>query len=146
MAAISPATVTDVESRSLRTLSAVELAWAEIALEDAFTQIVQQVPLVDDRLSATPVDEKFKRLVVQVQAAMVLRVLKNPDGVLETSIDDYRRRLDSAISSGALYLTDAERQMLSQRADDATSSNAFSIRPWAAATRPAPDPWVPWVP
>ena len=143
MAAVSPATVTDVESRSLRALSAVEQAWAGVALEDAFTQIVQQVPGVDTRLSAEPVDASFTRLVVQVQAAMVLRVLKNPEGVLEHSIDDFRTRLDAAVSSGALYLSNAERVLLSSAAGDVSSAASFSIRPWTGVQRAQPDPWVP---
>ena len=141
MAATSPATVTDVESRSLRALSAEEKDWAAVALEDAFTQIVQQVPGVDVRLSEDPVDVSFTRLVVQVQAAMVLRVLKNPGGVLEHSIDDFRTRLDAAVSSGALYLSDAERNLLASSAGEASSSSAFSIRPWSGVARAQPDPW-----
>jgi len=135
-----------LEARSLRTLSAEEIAWAETALEDAFSQIVQQVPGVGSRMDASPAEERFKRLVVQVQCAMVLRVLRNPDGVLETAIDDYRRRLDAAVSSGALYLSDAERALLASSSGEATTSSSFTIRPWAGATRRQPDTWVPWVP
>lgn len=145
MAATSPAAVSDVESRSLRALSDIEKTWAETALEDAFSQIVQQVPGVTARLDNVA-DDSFRRLVVQIQSAMVLRVLRNPDGVLETSIDDFRRRLDAAVSSGALYLSDAERGLLASSSGQATTSSSFTIRPWAGATRRQPDTWVPWVP
>lgn len=145
MAATSPATVTDVASRSLRALTTVETTWAGVALEDAFAQIVQQVPDVDTRLTTEPVDLSFKRLVVQVQVAMVLRVLKNPDGVLEQSIDDYRRRLDAAVSSGALYLSAAERDLLLSAAGSPSQSAGFTIRPWAHVVAAVPDPWEPYI-
>lgn len=143
---ISPATITDLENRSLRPLSDVEIGWAETTLEDAFAQIVREVSSVAARLDDTPADDTFRRLVVQVQCAMVLRVLRNPDGVLEQTIDDYRRRLDAAVSTGALYLTDAERRLLSATSESTLSSGAFTINPFAGLRRTPPDPWEPYIP
>lgn len=139
--AISPATSTDVANRSLRPLTSDEVAWVATALEDAFGQIVQQVPGIDERLDATPSDEALRKLVIQVQSAMVLRVLRNPDGVLEQTIDDYRRRLDAAVSTGALYLSDAERRLLAAPSTSVAFSGAFTINPFAGLTVTPPDTW-----
>jgi hypothetical protein len=135
----SPASVTDLVRRSLRPLTDIEQTWAATRLDDAYTQIVALRPTVDSRLESNTVPDAFVRLVVQVQCAMVLRVLNNPDGVLEESGDDYTRRLDALVSTGELKATDAELKMLS--AFDATGDEAFTVR--AASTfRIAPDPWL----
>lgn len=136
--ATSPATVQDLINRSLRPLTDTETTWGAIRLEDAYTQIVTLRPSVDTRLDDLAATEAFRRLVVQVQCAMVLRVLNNPDGVLEEQGDDYTRRLDAAMSTGALYVTDAELQLLS--AFDSMTDNAFSLRPTPLPVT-APDPW-----
>ena len=39
---------------------------------------------------------------------MALRVLRNPDGKVEESIDDYRYRRDALLASGVLHVTDDE--------------------------------------
>jgi hypothetical protein len=138
----SPAVLADLVTRSLRPLTDVEQAWASTRLEDAYTQLVALRPTVDARLSSATVTDAFVRLVIQVQCAMVLRVLNNPDGVLEETGDDYTRRLDASVSTGALYATDAELQLLSTF--DPTGDTAFSIRSKRdARSGIAPDPW--WV-
>lgn len=134
----SPASVQDLIDRSLRSLSDVELRWGSTKLEDAYTQIVTLRPNVDKRLDDLAASDQFRRVVVQVQCAMVLRVLNNPDGRLEEQGDDYSYRLDQAVSTGALYVTDAELQLLS--AFDSTSDTAFSLRPTPIPVS-APDPW-----
>jgi hypothetical protein len=58
------------------------------------------------------VTDPFNQLVIQTQCAMVLRVLANPDGILEESGTTTPAVLDASVSTGALYLTDAERALL----------------------------------
>jgi hypothetical protein len=128
-----PASVTDLIRRSLRPLTDVEQVWAAEKLEDAYAQLVAARPTIHTRLTDTAVPDGFLRLVIQVQCAMVLRVLNNPDGVLEESGDDYTRRLDATVSTGALYATDAELQLLS--AGDAQSDSAFTVRSTHATVR-----------
>ncbi len=137
--ATNPATVADLEARALRPLSQTELDAAPTMLEDAWNIILATRPSVAARLDAIPVDEAFEALVVQVECAMVLRVLSNPDGKLEEEIDDYRYRLDAARSSGSLYLSAAELELLGL--GDAESDVAFSIRP---AGRTPGYPGFPW--
>jgi hypothetical protein len=61
---------------------------------------------------------------------MVLRVLNNPEGKLQETIDDYTYRLDQSVSTGALYLSDAESSLLTSSGG---SDGAFTIRPAGTA-------------
>lgn len=54
-------------------------------------------------------------LVADVMASMIVRVLKNPDSVRSDSIDDHTTTLDVAISSGEMYLTAEEVDLLTPR-------------------------------
>jgi hypothetical protein len=131
--AISQAMQTDLIQRSLRPLTSTELAWGTVRLRDAFTQIITTLPTVAARVDAGVVTDPFNQLVIQIQCSMVLRVLANPDGVLEETIDDYTRRLDAASSSGALYLTPQELTLLSTGSGSA--GGAFTIRPYGIPDR-----------
>jgi hypothetical protein len=124
--ATNPASADDLIARSLRPLSALEVAWGETRLEDAFDEVVSKIASVETRLDAIPVDNRFQRVVIRVLCDMVLRVLGNPDGKLEEQGDDYRYRLDAAVSSGALYVSDAELELLGNA--EGVSENAFTIR------------------
>jgi hypothetical protein len=96
------ATTADLSARSLRPLTPAEAAWAEVALDDAFRQILVAVPDLGDRLDDPdlPADAPLRRVVVQVTCTMLLRVLANPDGLLEETIDDHTRRLDASVRPG----------------------------------------------
>lgn len=138
----SPAVIEDLTARSFRPLTEAEQTVGVTLLEDAWTLIVSQRPHAEDRVVD---DYGFRSLVIQVQCAMVLRVLRNPDGKLEEQIDDYRYRRDSATSTGVLYLTDAELALLG--AGDAGSDGAWTIRSTAdprAGWWATPDTWVPY--
>ncbi len=139
----NPATLQDLKDRSLRPLTPAEETVGDTLLEDAWSLIVSQRPHVESKANA---DSAFRSLVVQIECAMVLRVLRNPDGKLEEQIDDYRWRRDSATSSGALYLTDAELALLGT--SESGSDGAFTIRPKIdprAGYWLHPDTWVPIV-
>lgn len=140
----NPATGTDLQARSFRTLSTGELSVGATLLGDAWAIVLSAKPSVSERLDAVPKDVVFETLVKQTLCAMVLRVLSNPEGKLEESQDDYRYRLDSAVSSGALYLSDAELARLSE--GDDVSDGAWTIGPsfsQHARQWTGPDTWVP---
>ena len=100
----NPATVADIEAR-WRTLSTPESTNAQAFLEDAWALLLTRRPNLEADITAGTVrSDNALRVVV----AMVLRVLKNPDGKLEESIDDYRYRRDALVSSGALHVTSDE--------------------------------------
>lgn len=134
----SPAMSTDLQNRSLRTLTAQEISVGSILLGDAWTILMTRVSGLDTRVEAIPTDVKLKALVVQIQCAMVLRVLNNPDGKLSETSDDYTYRLDAAVSTGALYASDAEVGLLA--AGDSVSDGAFTIKPYGT-TAAQPDTW-----
>lgn len=139
--ATNPATEADLQSRSFRELNPSELAVGSTLLGDAWAMIVSAIPSVESRLDAEPPQPLFRSLVVQTLCAMVLRVLNNPDGKLEERHDDYQYRLDSAVSTGALYLSDAEYGRLTE--GDNVSTGAFTIRPKYGALTTPPDLWWP---
>lgn len=134
----SPAISTDLQNRSLRTLTAQELLVGATLLGDAWGVLTTRVSGLEARSDAVPTDAALKALIVQVQCAMVLRVLNNPNGKMQESQDDYSYRLDSAVSTGALYVSDAEVALLS--VGDAVSDGAFTISPFGAVAS-QPDTW-----
>lgn len=100
----NPTTITDLEDR-WRPLTAQETTNATALLADAWAILLMRRPNLEADITAGTVTEAN---VVRVVSAMVLRVLRNPDGLLEESLDDYRYRRDSALSAGALYVSSDE--------------------------------------
>lgn len=100
----NPALTTDIESR-WRPLSAAELIVAQTRLDDAYEMLSVRRPTLDADVAAGTVSIAS---VIRVVTEMALRVLKNPDGLLQVTIDDYTARRDSAVSSGSLYITASE--------------------------------------
>lgn len=142
--AANPATTADLSARSFRTLTTQELSVGGTLLGDAWAMVLTARPSVGARIDAAPADPVFVPVVKQILCAMVLRVLNNPDGKLEESQDDYRYRLDSAVSTGALYISDAELARLSD--GDSVSDGAWTIR---SRRSTVPGWWVSgdqWVP
>jgi hypothetical protein len=138
--ATNPATAADLQHRSIKTLSANEVTVGGYLLTDAWNILLASRPSIATRLDALPLDTAFQALVIQVECAMVLRVLSNPDGKLEEEGDDYRYRLDAARSTGALYVSDAELALLG--AGDDQSDGAFTIKPAGFTDQSAEYDWI----
>jgi hypothetical protein len=100
----NPAVVGDLEAR-WRPLSTQETLNATAYLADAWWLLLGRRPNLEADLTATTVSEGN---VVRVVSAIVLRLLRNPEGLLEEAGDDYRYRRDSLVSSGALHVTSDE--------------------------------------
>lgn len=100
----NPATVADLEAR-WRPLTTQETTNAEALLDDAWAILLMRRPNLEADIAAETVSEAN---VIRVVCAMVLRVLRNPDGKLEEAIDDYRYRRDSSLSGGLLYVSSDE--------------------------------------
>lgn len=126
----SPAIENDLRIRSLRALTSQELAVGLVLLTDAWGVLTTRVTGLEARSDAVPTNTTLRGLIVQVQCAMVLRVLNNPEGKMQESQDDYSYRLDSAVSTGTLYVSDAEIALLS--VNDSVSDGAFTIKPAGA--------------
>lgn len=102
----NPATPTDVANR-WRPLSAQQTVNAATFLADAWDELIDKVPDLEDRLDAE-VGTQLRNKVVKVLANAVLRVLKNPDGSIRESADDASWTPNQAVASGLLYLTAEE--------------------------------------
>lgn len=102
------AVVSDLEAR-WRPLSASEAVVAQAYIDDAMSILTARRPSLAADVLAGLVSLESATFVV---TSMVLRVLKNPDGKGEESIDDYRYKRDASIASGALYVSDDELLMV----------------------------------
>lgn len=100
-----PVTAGDIAAR-WRALTAEETVVVVQIIADA--QDIVESALLDAGVTTPPSDERWQRAYKRVVASMVIRVMKNPNGYLTETVDDYSYRRDSAVSSGALYLSDAE--------------------------------------
>lgn len=123
--ASNPATPGDIEDR-WRPLTDSEYFVANALLGDAWLLLLKADPTIATRLDAVPatLDSGLVRIVL---VEMVKRVLRNPDGISQESIQDYSYTRDRATASGLLVVTDEELDLLAS--DDTTASDAFTIRP-----------------
>ena len=100
--------VSDLVAR-WRPLSASEAIVAQSYLDDALNEVTVRRPSIEADIALSLVTQAS---LVRVVTAMVLRVLKNPDGKGEESIDDYRFKRDALVASGALYVSDDELRLI----------------------------------
>lgn len=121
----NPATTAAVVSR-WRTLSAQETTNAQTFLDDAWRMLRRRLDDLEARVEADP---DLEGEVVRVMATAVLRVMKNPDGKRQESIESYSWTRDQSVSAGLLYFTADELSDL--LADVTDSGRAFSIDPLA---------------
>lgn len=97
----SPATVDDIEAR-WRPLTAQETTNAATFLSDAWTMLRERLPLLEGNIADGKVSEAS---VIRVLSAMVLRVLRNPNGYDSETVDDYTYRRNAIMASGMLAVT-----------------------------------------
>lgn len=91
-----------------RPLTAEEITVADGLLAQASARLRVAVPTIDAQLEAEGETGLKHDLAKAAVVNAVKRVMQNPDGVLQFSIDDYTERRDSAVSTGALYLDKAD--------------------------------------
>lgn len=89
----------------------------------AEARLLIAVPSIASRLAAGTLDVDLVKGVVE---DMVLRIVRNPRGLRSVSIDDFQATIDRALSSGELYVSDAEVALLSPAAR--ASRNFGSVR------------------
>ncbi|WNI16619.1 hypothetical protein [Actinacidiphila sp. ITFR-21] len=124
------ATVDDVNNRLIgRDLTDTERTKVAVRISDASAIMRREVPGLDD--------PEPPETAVGVCCAMVLRVVLNPEGKRQQSIDDYSYTTDSSRSTGELYLSDGERELLQPSTGPA--SRAFSITPAAPGQHHHPE-------
>jgi hypothetical protein len=139
----NPVTTGDLEAR-WRPLTQQEEANGQAALDDAWAVLLFYAPTVDAQIAAGTLSTDLVKAIV---CAMVLRAIRNPDGARNrsVSIDDYTETitLDSAVSTGALYLSEEELNWLGGTRRRSGSFMMGSYTPASAtASNPAPDGWL----
>jgi hypothetical protein len=103
-----------------RPLKPAEEIVVDNQLAKASRLVRRLVPDVDARIAADTLDAE---VVGDVVVDMVLRVMRNPEGMRSEEIDGYSYTRDTALSAGALYLSDDELALLK-----APAGSAFSVR------------------
>lgn len=119
----NPATTADLVAR-WRPLSTQETTNGTTFLADAWRMLRKRIPTLEADITADTSGDLAAE-VVRVEATAVLRVMKNPDGKRQESIDDYSWMRDQAVSAGLLYFTDDELNDLI--VDNTGPSGAFSV-------------------
>lgn len=101
----NPATSADVSALWLYEEPMPGDATVQAWLDMAWRHLVSRNRTIETRLDDGTL--AFES-VVDVVAAMALRVLGNPQGKRQEAIDDYSWTRDSAVSAGLLYVTPEE--------------------------------------
>lgn len=105
----NPAVLSDVEDRYYRPLTDRELINAWTWLDDAWWYLTTRLPALEDNITDELIAEPTARNVV---VSMVMRMLKNPEGLVSESIDDYSYRRATNAASGVMSVDAAEVALL----------------------------------
>lgn len=125
----NPATIQDVIDRFERPLTNNEQRAGAKWLDDAWRKVRRNVPGVEARMGLNPEQPGYLEAedVVGVLAWMVIRVLRNPEALRQWSDDTYNQTVDTALSSGLLYITDDELADLLPSAPGLPLNGMYSI-------------------
>ncbi|AGK87496.1 head-tail adaptor Ad1 [Mycobacterium phage HINdeR] len=103
------ATAQDVENRWVRELSDEEQTLVNTRLEDAERMIKRRIRNLDAQITAGTISQAD---VVQVEADMVLRLLRNPEGFTQETDGNYTYMLSQRLASGVLEVLPDEWESL----------------------------------
>jgi hypothetical protein len=120
----NPVVIADLEAR-FHSFTPAEEITAQALLDDAWAVLLMMVPDIEDRMTAGTTSIEAAVFVV---SSMVLRVLRNPNGVRTWSVDDYSETRDNSLSAGSLYASADELALLTGRSSTARRG-AFSVAP-----------------
>lgn len=119
----NPVTTSELAVR-FRPLVGAEEEYAQALLDDAWEILLVHKPNLDAQMAAEEVSQGAVSVVI---SSMVLRVLRNPDGVRQWSVDDYSETRDNSVAAGALYVSPDELGLLAPAGTG--SGAAFTITP-----------------
>ncbi|RTL64435.1 MAG: hypothetical protein EKK42_24490 [Pseudonocardiaceae bacterium] len=140
---MSYATTDDVAARLGRQLDPAELTIVSARLDDVERLIRTRVPDLDVRVSSGALSAA---VVVMVEADAVLRVVRNPDGVVSETDGNYSRQLNHAAATGVLSLLPEEWRLLKVRGAFVVlrSELPIPVAPEEGAFDPyrGPPPWA----
>lgn len=127
----NPASVDDVVAR-WRPLSEAEATVAATLIDDAWRKLkrlAKKRGIADLEAQVGADVDDLREEVVRILAESVLRVLKNPDGNVQESIDDYARTRNLDVASGLLTFPDEDMDDLFPGLAEA--GRAFTVNPLA---------------
>lgn len=119
----NPVDLAQVELR-FRSFPEPERPKAQALLDDAWAELQARVPTLGARAAA---GQLSPALITRVVAAMVIRVLKNPDAIRQWSIDDASFTRDQLVSGGLLFVTPDEVALLAGGPIGPPAPLAFSV-------------------
>ena len=99
------ATVADVEARWGREASDAEAALIDLRIADVERMILHRIPDLDLQVVEGRI---FREDVIQVEAEVVLRLMRNPQGFISETDGDYSYQLAKELSTGRLDILDEE--------------------------------------
>lgn len=103
------------------------LAVVDVRLDDAERRIRRRIPDLEEKVAAGTLDEADIRMV---EAEMVLRLIRNPEGLTQETDGNYSRMISEAVASGRLEVTADEWHQLGVRKGVFTIS-VLPQMPWA---------------
>lgn len=106
------ATPEDVEVRFMRPLDEDEKRVVAARLEDAELLLRSRIPDLDEKVTTGVLDQA---LVVMVEAEMVLRLIRNPDGLVQETDGSYSYSTSQKVASGLLEVLPREWVLLGVR-------------------------------
>lgn len=108
------ATAEDVQARYEQDLDDRLTALVTTRLGDAELLIKRRIPDLDDRVLLNSGDDLFidVEIVKLVEAEMVLRLIRNPEGYSQESDGNYSYAIYQAVASGKLEVSDDEWALL----------------------------------
>lgn len=106
------ATPEDVEVRFMRPLDEDEKRVVAARLEDAELLLRSRIPDLDEKVTTGVLDQA---LVVMVEAEMVLRLIRNPDGLVQETDGSYSYSTSQKVASGLLEVLPREWTLLGVR-------------------------------
>lgn len=137
MALVVQASLSDVEQRMARPLTPEEQALASARLADAAAILEAEFPTLNDRLLSGALAEQT---VIMVHADMVVRAVRNPEGIIQEVDGNYSRTLaSSSVFAGGLEILPHERRLLSE-----SRARVGSFRPYLPVPAWPLDVWRPW--
>lgn len=114
------ATATDVEARFTRALDTDETRVVDTRLGDAELIIKSEIPDLDTQVTDGIISQP---VLVMIEADMVLRLIKNPEGYTQENDGAYGYSISARVASGVLEVLPSEWALLGK------SQGAYTIAP-----------------
>lgn len=113
-------------TRRFRELTVAETAVVDQMIADAQDILEQRAERAGIFETDVRPNSRLSRQYTRIVAQMVIRVLRNPDGLLQYTTDDFTARLDKVVSGGMLYVSDDELETM-RPASSRRRAGAFSV-------------------